>query len=157
MKPENTNLLQPTKYAVVFPEITDAIFFCQEANIPGISLGNATQVTPNLDLYVSGTKMTYSPFSMTFLVNEDLSAWFTIYNWMKELSSTDSIYNSRVKKDAVLTVYSNLNNAKVRIKYSNIFPLVLSDLQFDTKLSANEHITATATFRYDFFEIEYVN
>jgi hypothetical protein len=157
MKPENTNLLQPTKYAVVFPEITDAIFFCQEANVPGVSLGAATHVTPNLDLYVSGTKMTYNPFTITFLVNEDMSAWFTIYNWLKDLSSTESVYNQRTKKQAVLTVYSNLNNAKLRIKYSNIYPLSLSDLQFDTKLSAEQHITATATFRYDFFEIEKID
>lgn len=157
MKPENMNLLQPTKYAVTFPEITEAIYFCQEANIPGVSLGAATQVTPNLDLYVSGTKIVYNTFTITFLVNEDLSAWTTIYNWIKELSSVDSVYSNRIKKQAVLTVYSNLNNAKRRIKYTNIFPISLSDLQFDTKLSAEQHINATATFKYDYFEIEEID
>ena len=157
MKPENINLLQPTKYAVTFPEITEAVYFCQEANLPGVSLGQAIQDTPNLNLYVSGTKMTYNPFNMTFMINEDISAWLTIHNWIKELSSTDSVYNNRIKKQAILTIYSNLNNPKLRIKYSNIFPLSLTDLQFDTKQSAADHITATATFRYDFFEIEKLN
>jgi hypothetical protein len=157
MKPENINLLQPTKYAVSFPEVTEAVYFCQEATIPGVSLGAATHVTPNLDLYVSGTKMTYNPFSMTFMVNEDISAWLTIHNWIKELSSTDTVYSNRIKKQATLTVYSNLNNPKLRVKYSNIYPLSLSDLQFDTKQSADDHITATATFRYDFFEIEKID
>lgn len=157
MKPENINLLQPTKYAVSFPEVTEAVYFCQEASIPGVSLGAATHVTPNLDLFVSGTKMTYNPFTMTFLVNEDISAWLTIHNWIKELTSTDLSYKNRTKKQATLTVYSNLNNPKLRIKYSNIYPMSLSDLQFDTKQSAEDHITATATFRYDFFEIEKID
>jgi hypothetical protein len=49
---------------------------------------------------------------------------------------------------------SNQNNPKLRIKMLNLFPISLSDLEFDTTLSAEEHISATASFRYDLFEIE---
>ena len=156
MKPENTNFLQPTKYVLTFPEIPDTTYFCQKANIPGVQLGMAEQQTPNLDLYHSGTKMTYNTFDITFLVNESLTAWTTIYNWMVELSSMEATYNKRKedKKQAVLTVMSNLNNEKIRIKFLNIFPISISDLEFDTSLSAEEHISSTASFRYDWFEIE---
>ena len=95
MKPENTNFLQPTKYVLTFPEIPDTTYFCQKANIPGVQLGMAEQQTPNLDLYHSGTKMTYNTFDITFLVNESLTAWTTIYNWMVELSSMEATYNKR--------------------------------------------------------------
>lgn len=156
MKPENTNFLQPTKYVLTFPEIPDMVYFCQKANIPGVSLGQALQETPNLDLYHSGTKMTYNTFDITFLVNENLTAWTTIYNWMVELSSVEMTYAKRKenKKQAVLTVMSNQNNPKLRVKILNLFPISLTDLEFDTTLSAEEHITATASFRYDWFEIE---
>ena len=158
MKPENTNFLQPTKYVLTFPEVSDMIYFCQKANIPGISLGQALQETPNLDLFHSGTKISYNTFDVTFLVNEDLSAWTTIYNWMKDLSSVEASYAKRKegKKQAVLTVMSNQNNPKLRVKLMNLFPLSLSDLEFDTTLSAEEHITATVSFRYDWFELEQV-
>ena len=95
MKPENTNFLQPTKYILTFPEVPDMIYFCQKANIPGVSLGQAIQETPNLDLFHSGTKISYNTFDVTFLVNEDLSAWTTIYNWMKDLSSVEASYAKR--------------------------------------------------------------
>jgi hypothetical protein len=154
--PSTTNLLQPTKYLVSFPEISETIYFCQKANIPGVTLNPALQVTPNLDLYHSGTKIEYNTFDITFMVNEDLSAWTSIYNWMKDLSSVESSYTQRQesKKQAILTVMSNLNNPKMRVKFTNIFPLSLSDLEFDTTQSAEEHIVATATFRYDWFDLE---
>jgi hypothetical protein len=156
MKPENTNFLQPTKYILTFPEVPDMIYFCQKANIPGVSLGQALQETPNLDLFHSGTKISYNTFDVTFLVNEDLSAWTTIYNWMKDLSSVETTYTKRKegRKQAVLTVMSNQNNPKLRVKLMNLFPTSLSDLEFDTTLSAEEHITATVSFRYDWFELE---
>ena len=158
MKPENTNFLQPTKYVLTFPEVPDMIYFCQKANIPGVSLGQAIQETPNLDLFHSGTKISYNTFDVTFLVNEDLSAWTTIYNWMKDLSSVEASYAKRKegKKQAVLTVMSNQNNPKLRVKLMDLFPLSLSDLEFDTTQSAEEHITATVSFRYDWFELEQV-
>ena len=156
MKPENTNFLQPTKFVLTFPEVPDMVYFCQKANIPGVTLGQAVQQTPNIDLFHSGTKLEYNTFDITFLVNENLTAWTTLYNWMVELSSVDATYTKRQesRKQAILTVMSNLNNPKVRVKYYNLFPITISDLEFDTTLSAEEHITATVSFRYDWYKID---
>lgn len=155
-KPSNTALLQPTKYILTFPEVSDAIYFCQKANLPGVQLGMAEQQTPNLDLYHSGTKLTYNTFDISFLVNEDVSAWTQIYKWMIDLSSVENTYTKRKenKKQAILTIMSNLNNPKMRIKFANPFPISLTDLEFDTTLSAEEHMVASASFRYDWFDIE---
>ena len=157
-KPSNTALVQPTKYLLSFPEVSDTIYFCQKANLPGVQLGAAEQSTPNLDLYHSGTKLSYNTFDISFLVNEDLTAWTQIYRWMVDLSSVESTYTKRKanKKQAVLTILSNLNNPKMRIKFANIFPISLTDLEFDTTLSAEEHVVASTSFRYDFFEIEII-
>ena len=154
--PSTTNLLQPTKYLVTFPEISETMYFCQKANIPGVSLGMAVQQTPNIDLFHSGTKLEYNTFDITFMVNEDLSAWTTIYKWMNDLSSADNNYSRRKenRKQAIFTVMSNLNNPKFRIKLNDIFPISLSDLDFDTTMSAEEHMLATASFRYDWFDLE---
>ena len=56
--------------------------------------------------------------------------------------------------DATLTVFSALNNPLIRVKYINAFPSSLSDIQFDTKSSADTIITATASFNYDYFIFE---
>jgi hypothetical protein len=157
--PSTTNLLQPTKYVVTFPEISQTMYFCQKANIPGVTLGMAVQQTPNVDLFHSGTKLEYNTFDITFMVNEDLSAWTNIYKWMDDLSNVNSSYTKRKQntKQAIFTVMSNLNNPKFRIKLNNIFPLTLSDLEFDTTLSAEDHMLATATFKYDLFDLEKIS
>jgi hypothetical protein len=157
--PSTTNLLQPTKYVVTFPEISQTMYFCQKANIPGVTLGMAVQQTPNIDLFHSGTKLEYNTFDITFMVNEDLSAWTNIYKWMDDLSNVNSSYTKRKQntKQAIFTVMSNQNNPKFRIKLNNIFPTSLSDLEFDTTLSAEDHMVATATFKYDWFDLEKIS
>ena len=70
----------------------------------------------------------------------------------------NTIQNSNTSKvsyysDANLTVMTALNNPAVRINFHRMFPVSLSDIQFDTKLSADNILTATATFRYEYFEI----
>jgi hypothetical protein len=49
---------------------------------------------------------------------------------------------------------SNQNNPKLRVNFINIFPVSVGSLDFDTTLSAEEHISASASFRYDYFTIE---
>jgi len=152
-KPKNTNLLQPTKYTVSFPEISDTIYFCQKVNLPGVTISELTQVTPNLDLFVPGTKIAYGNFEMEFLVNEDLSSWLFIHDWMRGIT-TDMGYRTQPKAEAILTIFSNQNNPKIRVKYRDIFPLNVSDIEFDTTKSAEEHIYATASFKFNYFDIE---
>jgi hypothetical protein len=48
---------------------------------------------------------------------------------------------------------SALNNPLLRVNYHRMFPLSISDIKFDTQLSADTIVTATATFQYEYFEI----
>lgn len=152
-KPKNTNFLQQTKYSVSFPEISDTVYFCQKVNLPGIEITELPHPTPNLDLFVPGTKLSYSTFDMEFLVNEDLSSWLYIHDWMRGIT-TDMGYRTQPKAQAVLTVYSNQNNPRFRIKFYDIFPLSLGDIEFDTRASADDHVTSRASFRFNYFDIE---
>ncbi len=151
-KPENTNYLQPTKFMLSFPSVTDTTFFCQKANIPGPSVTEVPRSVPNLELYMPGTKISYNTFDIEFSVNEDLSAWRVVYDWLRDNTIDNKFRYTNV--DAILTVLSNQNNPKLRVKYSNVFPISLGDIEFDTRLSANEHISALASFRFDYYNIE---
>lgn len=151
-KPENTNFLQPTKFTLTFPEVTDTVFFLQKVNIPGISVNELPRQVPNIDLYVPGTRISYNTLDFTFLVNENLSSWRVIHDWMRD-NTIDHKYRYK-DIGAVLTVLSNQNNPKIRIKYTNVFPISLGDLEFDTTLSAENHVMSTASFRFDSFDIE---
>ena len=159
--PQNTNPLQPTKFLLTFARIPAAQYFCQEVNIPGVALGEVDRVTPFLDMYSPGTKLKYDPLDVTFMVDEELQSWKDMYNWFISIADPDGyekrdhqreLQQNKHLSDATLTVLSALNNPIIRIQYTNVFPLTMSDIKFDTKLSAETIITCTATFRYQSYK-----
>ena len=60
-------------------------FFCTEVNIPGINLGNATQLTTLRDIPLPGTKLEFGDLSLTFLVDEKFDNFEEIYTWLRSL------------------------------------------------------------------------
>lgn len=159
--PQNTNPLQPTKFLLTFSRISDVQYFCQSVNIPAIQLGEVTHVTPFLDLFSPGTKLTYDPLDIEFIVDEELASWKNLYNWFVSIADPDGFEKRDHSKelqihkhfsDATLTVLSALNNPILRIEFTNVFPLTMSDITFDTRLSADSIVTARATFRYQSYK-----
>lgn len=159
--PQNTNLLQPTKFLLTFSRMPAVQYFCQSVNLPGVSLGEVVRVTPFLDQYSPGTKLSYNQLDVSFTIDEEMESWKNMYDWFISIAGPDgfddrkSDTNNRVNKhfsDATLTVLNALNNPVIRIQYTNVFPLSMSDIQFDTTLSAETIITATANFRYESYK-----
>lgn len=164
--PENANLLQPTKFLLSFDRIGTSQFFCQTVNIPGINLGSASINTPVADIYAPGNKITYEQLSVSFIINENVQTWQDIHSWFRSIASPEG-FNERNRlsniqnqfskskqknySDATLTVLSALNNPLLRIQFLNAFPTSLSGIEFDTTKSAETIITASATFRFDYF------
>ena len=155
--PENTNLLQSTKFLLTFDRIRTTQYFCQTVNLPGVSLGEVSRATPFLDMYSPGTKLTYDPLVVEFILDEELQGWKNIYDWFLSMADPDGfekrdgsreLQTNKHFSDATLSILSGLNNPLVRIHYSNLFPLSISDIRFDTTQSADTILTATATFRY---------
>jgi hypothetical protein len=154
--PVNTNPLQPTKFLLTFSRIPDVQYFCQTVNVPGVVLGEVTRETPFLDMYSPGTKLKYEPFDIDFIIDEELSSWKNLYKWFISIADPDgfeqrdgllSKQNEHLS-DATLTILSALNNPVLRIEFRNIFPLTMSDLEFNTQLSADTIMTCKSTFRY---------
>ena len=165
--PENTNLLQPTKFILTFDRIKTVQYFCQSANIPGINLGQAPISTPMLDVFAPGNKITYNPFAIRFLVDEKLNSWQELHSWFMSIASPVS-YEERKSltaaqnqfatsklvnySDATLTVLSSLNNPILRVQFINLFPITLSDIMFDTSQSADDVMSGDAVFMFDYFK-----
>jgi hypothetical protein len=165
--PQNTNLLQPSKYLITFDRIGSTQYFCQSVNLPGVSVGQAPINFPSLDVYAPGNKIAYNNFNIEFIVDEELKTWQQMYNWFLSFASPEGTddrnlkteiqnnYKRQQKKeysDATLTILSALNNPILRIEFTNMFPVSLSDVIFDTKLSADDIVTADVTFVYESFK-----
>ena len=84
--PENTDLLQSTKFRLTFDRLPGVTYFCQVANFPGVSLTEVIRPTPFVDLYVPGEKLIYDTFNITFYIDEDLRTWLELHDWMRGIT-----------------------------------------------------------------------
>jgi hypothetical protein len=171
--PANFDLLQSTKFRVTFERLQGLTYFCQSANLPGVSLTEIPVPTPFVDLYVPGEKLVYDTFNLTFLVDEDLRTWTEIHDWIRGLTfPTDfkeyvdlakqsnganlrRTLNSKPQySDASMSIYTNKNNVNFRIKLYEVFPTSLSTIIFNTGDTAENIVTADATFRFSYYDYE---
>lgn len=166
--PLNPNGLHPNKFIVSFAALPDIEYWAQSVNVPGLSLGEAVRQTPFIDLYSPGDKLNINPFSMTFIVDEELRGWLEIYRWMRGLTFPKDFteYKNLDKRfaawatampqfsDAVLVILDSKQNPKIRVKFTNCFPTSLTDILLSATAAPEEPITADGVFRFDLYEIE---
>lgn len=167
--PENVTQLQSSKFQMIFPRISTVTYFCQVVNIPGLDTTPAIHPTPLSDFPVPGDKLRYGEFTMEFILDEELWSWQVIHDWIRGYTfpcsfdeyrtlnreSLLTLHSERPQySDANLTILSALNNPKLKVKFHNMFPTSLSPIPFDTKRSADDVLTAKATFRYHLFDIQ---
>lgn len=167
--PQNTNFLQTTKFVLTFPRITATQYFCQEVNLPGVSTSEVVQHTPFVDIPRAGDKIVYEPLTVTFIVDEELESWMGIHDWLrgmtfptnfeeyknlKNLSSVAQYAPKPQYSDGTLNILTALNNPKVSIEFVDIFPVSLSAIEFNSTATDTPTITATATFKYSWYDIK---
>ena len=94
-------------------------------------------------------------------LDEELASWKNLYDWFTSIGDPDGfegrdhpteLQTIKHFSDATLTILSALNNPLLRINFTNVFPLTVSDINFDTKSSADEIITGDATFVFQSYE-----
>jgi hypothetical protein len=159
--PQNTNYLQPTKFLLVFNRSPATQYFCQSVNLPGVSVDPITRSTPTLETSYPSNKINYEDLQITFTIDEAMESWKQMYEWFRTMAYHDQKikkdlmeqYGGKLVSDGILTVLSSLNNPLFRIQFADMYPVSLSDVQFDTKTSADDILTASVTFKYTHFDI----
>lgn len=171
--PINPNFLQPNKFQLNFSRSPNVQYFCQTLSVPGLSMSEALQPTPFVDLYAPGEKAVYDLLNITFMVDETMSSWLEIHDWIRamtfpedfaeyrnlgNLNAYTRFQNSKKPQysDCTITVLSSSNNPIVRFKYYDVFPTTLSTIILNSGDSPDTIVTADATFRYSYFDVEKV-
>ena len=132
MTETNVQLRQPAKLDYASPiqfrfkctKLPEVEFTCQTANIPGISLGGATQPTPLVDVPIPGDKINYDSLDITFIVDENL----TTNNAARLLWNFRNFNFDEIKTLTVPTKnYVTDSNAQVLILTSNFYDFLKSE------------------------------
>jgi hypothetical protein len=129
-----------------------------------MSLSTTDTATPFVTIPNSG-KITYAPLTITFRVNEDLTDYLEINNWMESLGAPSNftqyadINNSQAGRysDATLIINNSRKLGNLSVTFYDLFPVDISDIQFTTMDTDVNYIECTVDFRYLRREIGVLN
>ena len=166
---ENRNFLSPNGFRFALRRCPQAAFFCNQANIPDMTLGVTEQATYLKNIPVPGDKIEFGDLNLRFLVDEDLMNYMEIQNWIRGLGFPESLQEfKRLEDEAVGSVVSDGDNiysdgtlqilssnlvAKFNVNFKDLFPVSLSTITFDATDTDIDYFTAEATFKYTIYTL----
>lgn len=173
--PSELDYLKPNGFRFQVHNLPNVSFFCQSANIPDITIGEAQVSTPLQDYFNPGEKLTFGTLNIRFLIQENMANYKELYNWMRGLGNPEKteeytnylqsqLYRFPGKNptktieglfsDASLFVLDSNDNPSTEIIFQDAYPTALSGLDFD--LTDSEYFVGLATFRYRQYKINSV-
>jgi hypothetical protein len=156
-QPKNLNYFIPTGFKFVIDKIPHVNFFCQSTNLPGLSAGQFLQVTPLRDMPIAGDKVQMNELRVRFIIDEELQNWLEVYNWIKGITFPEDLeqYNSEeTYSDGFLTILTSNKNVQYVAKFTNLFPVDLTDIEMSSDVADAEVVAADATFAYTTYKVE---
>jgi hypothetical protein len=164
--PSNTSLLQPTKFTLEFPHMPFLRYFLQKFPLPSMSTSAPRQVANGFsDIKRHGDKLEWEDLVVTALIDEDMRVWEETKDWLHSLTTPNRFEeyvrfrdpSGKPYHDAVLTVNTNANLQNIRFKFTNLHPISLGSVLFDTTSNADNILVADIVFAYDQYYLERVN
>ena len=156
-QPKNLNYFIPTGFKFMIDKIPHVNFFCQSTNLPGLSAGQFLQVTPLRDMPIAGDKVQMNELRVRFIIDEELQNWLEVYNWIKGITFPEDLeqYNSEeTYSDGFLTILTSNKNVQYVAKFTNLFPVDLTDIEMSSDVADAEVVAADATFAYTTYKVE---
>ena len=152
-------------------------FFLQETDLPGLTTTPAQTRPGGYTVNHAPDRINWDPLNITFLVDENLSAWRELFNWMTGIAgghdrkpTTAKFVNDQLEivwpddnsenrlarlssTYAGLTILNGAKQPKIRVLFHNLFPTTLSSVRWSTSQDPLPAMVGTATFQYDFYTI----
>ena len=176
-RPTTYDFLKPNGFRFVVNDLPQVAYTCQKVSLPSLDLGYTTHKTPFNDYAITGEKVTFGDLFLEFIVSEDMSNYLELFNWITSLGDPKGYdnYNNFIRNrlnrtgtnsidkpkedtvkysDASLVILNSSNIPKINIKFTEIFPVTLDTLQFDTTVMSLDYMVCGVTFKYKIFEIE---
>ena len=168
---ENRNFLAPTGFKFTLERAKSVSFFCNQANVPDITLGIAEQPSWLKNIDVPGDKIQFGDLNLQFLVDEDLKNYMAIQKWIRGLGYPESMKEFRdleseatmpanfgqvgdnIYSDGTLQILSSNYRPSIHVNFKDAFPVSLSTLDFDVTTRDYSFFTASVTFKYTIYNI----
>lgn len=164
--PKNRNYLSQFGFRLVIMRAPNIEFYVQSCNVPSISLPEAPQATPFVEIPRPGDHLRFGQLDITYKVDEDLKNYDEIRKWMFALGKpTDFHEYEKIEKepewtgrgvtsDMSLVILNGVKQANYETVFSDAWPTELGELRFETTDDDVEYITGSASFRFTVFDVK---
>ena len=92
---------------------------------------------------IPGGGVTFGDFSVRFIVDEDLKNYYSIHSWMRDVGNADQMARTTAEDDIYtggqLHIVTSAYNPAFVVEFRNLFPVALTNLQFDATISDVEY------------------
>ena len=164
----NRNFLSPVGFKFSLAKFPKISFFCNSASIPEISLGTFQQPSYLKQIDIPGEKLTYGDLDIRFLVDENMENYMAIYDWLVGLGfpettqefktlTTDSADQRDLKEafcDGTLRILNSNYREVATVKFTDLFPVSLTSLDFDAANTDIQYLTAEVSFKYTIYDLK---
>jgi hypothetical protein len=165
--PANINPLSPNGFMFSISKLPQMTYFCQQVNLPGITLGAPEFGNPFQTQPIPGESLTYDQLTVQFLVDESMANYISIYNWLVALGfpqgydqyisfvgSDNTNYSELAKNysDATLQILGSNNQAIKTVQFNDLFPVSIDSVMFSGTNADVQYLVGNATFRYGYYK-----
>lgn len=156
-----TNYFSPLEFQVNVKRLPNVEFFVQRISIPSVSGNPAIMPTPFNKLNMTPDKLQYSYLDLSFIVDESMSNYIEVLNWIKGTTFPERYTQYRnlaqsehgIESDITIVALNSHKNPSIKIKFTNCAPVSLSEVVLDTTAPDIVYPTATVVFSYDYFDV----
>ena len=157
-QPSNRNFLNPIGFLLKLEKFEGTDFFCQSVNLPDINMPAIEVGSPFRSLpIIPGGGVSFGDLTVSFIVDEDLKNYYSIHKWMRDNGNADQMARTTPEKDiytnGLLHIGTSAYNPAFVVEFRDLFPVSLTNLQFDATIGDVEYITAEVTFKHQQFFI----
>lgn len=168
--PSNINPLSSGGFKLSIQKLPEIEFWCNEANLPGMSIGAATLSTPFAQVPTPGDTIAYDQLNVQFMIDAGLVNYKALWFWMYGIGFPES-YNefnelidadtrglagnaAKLVSDGSLTVLNNSFLPIQTIQFIDLWPSNINSLQLQANNSDVVYLMGNATFNYSHWKFD---
>jgi hypothetical protein len=164
---QNRNFLSPVGFKFTLQKYQKVSFFSNGCRIPDITLNTAVQSNYFKSIDIPGDQIEYGDFYLRFLVDEDMSNYMAIHNWITGLGFPEN--HEQFKKlitdengmedpklqfsNGTLQILNSNYRTTANVVFRGLYPVSLTSLEFEATDNDINYFTAEATFKYTMYNI----
>lgn len=152
------NLLSSLNWRAQIDRCPNAAFLMQKVTIPSITLPPAGEPTPFTVIPQPGDHIQFDYLSLQFKVDEDLTNYLEIFNWITALGFPENFVQyakvqNNLKSPVRVTSLSGKKNPRVEFIFNDAFPVYLGSLDFTYTDNDVQYVPCNVILAYTNFNV----